>query len=108
MATDFAANENVIPIASEPETDSHFTLGIDLGSTTVKICVIDSRTKVIVYEKSRKTNADITDVSGTYVTFPQVRNFDGFSEQDVRKIWQTLNSLLSELNISVAEKIKVS
>ncbi|GAU94727.1 hypothetical protein RvY_06450 [Ramazzottius varieornatus] len=62
-------------------------LGIDLGTTTVKVSVIDAVTKRVATNQSysQKTFADVPNLP------------PGFSEQYVEKIWTALNILLAEI-----------
>ncbi|OWA52094.1 Sedoheptulokinase [Hypsibius exemplaris] len=91
-----------------PLSEGDLVLGIDLGTTTVKICVINAVSKEIVLEKARKTNADIStaDLAASYANAEAVKDVVGFSEQDVRKIWTTVNGLLAGVDDSLTGKIK--
>ena len=75
-----------------------FVLGIDLGTTTVKVAVIDAVTKKSVTSRSysQKTYADVATGNAN------------FSEQNVEKIWAALNKLLFEIGQDVLSNVIVS
>ena len=91
---------------SESAAGKKFSLGIDLGTTTVKICIINANNLAIVYEKARKSNADISDLSDAYPGIAPT-NFHGFSEQNVRQMWSIVNGLLREIDVKCMENVKV-
>ena len=74
-----------------------FVLGIDLGTTTVKVAVIDAVTKKSVTSRSysQRTYADVATGNAN------------FSEQNVEKIWAALNKLLVEIGQDVLSNVIV-
>ena len=65
---------------------SSYALGVDLGTTTVKVALVDIRTKNVVQTKSRETHATLMSELGT-----------SGNEQDAGKILTALQFCLSGL-----------
>ena len=57
-------------------------LGIDLGTTSVKICLLDTSTQSLVFSTSEPTKANVLDLEG------------GRDEQDVSKIIDAVHTCL--------------
>ena len=82
------------------QNHTEFILGIDLGTTTVKVALVDARTKQTVRSKSRETKADIHSDQGCLG-----------NEQDAARIVTALQFCLSGLpkeNLLRVVKIGIS
>lgn len=71
--------------------NSEYVLGIDIGTTSVKVCIINYNLD-IVEEKSEPTEADITHSSYS-------------SEQDAVKIIDTLQRCMSHFDVHLLNKV---
>jgi len=74
----------------EPE---EISLGIDLGTTSVKVCLINKGDKSIIRTVSMETKADLAS------------DVNGGSEQDTIKIITTVVQCLKEIPEAIREKI---
>jgi sedoheptulokinase len=61
-------------------------LGIDIGTTSVKVCLVDSQSKQVVSKQSKDTQANVPSDLGS----------EG-NKQDVPKITSAINSCVSRL-----------
>lgn len=74
-------------------------LGMDLGSTSVKLSLVDLSSKSLVFCTSEQTNADVNK--------PEIRGF----EQDVSKIFDAVTACLTRItdkNRSLIQSITIS
>ena len=80
-------------------------LGIDLGTTSLKISVVDA-TGNEIYEASNETRAH-TNALNSSPQRPRASEADIADEQDVRAIWKVLLDLLSAIPSPIASRITV-
>lgn len=88
-------------------------LGIDLGTTSLKVCIVETETKEALFAKSEKTLADIRTPTPQSTTKTmdelQVSEVVGMlSEQNVHKIWETLLRLLDGVDEGLMHRIEVN
>lgn len=65
---------------------SEYTLGIDIGTTSVKVCILNNSTKEIAAQHVKDTQSNIPSETGP-----------GGNKQDVPKIVSALNLCVSKL-----------
>ncbi|XP_022086305.1 sedoheptulokinase-like [Acanthaster planci] len=78
------------------ETDSKFVLGIDLGTSSVKVCVYDPETEHTVQSAVSETNAKIT----------RELQPPGAAEQDVTKILEACEACLRRLDADHLKQVQ--
>ncbi|KAK5645342.1 hypothetical protein RI129_006642 [Pyrocoelia pectoralis] len=74
--------------------DNGLVLGIDLGTTSVKVCVVNVGTEEVIAKQSKDTQSNIPSDQGT-----------GGSKQDVPKIIYALNTCIAKLPKDLLRKI---
>ncbi|KAJ4439099.1 hypothetical protein ANN_15056 [Periplaneta americana] len=67
-------------------TEGNFVLGIDIGTTSVKVCIVDPNNKQVICKQAKDTQANVPSEMGS----------EG-NKQDVPKIISALNSCVSRL-----------
>lgn len=67
-------------------SDRQLLLGIDIGTTSVKVCVVDSETKEVIASQQKDTQANVPSDLGT----------EG-NKQDVPKIISAFTACVSRL-----------
>ncbi|CAL8110072.1 unnamed protein product [Orchesella dallaii] len=82
-----AASINVDP-------DQTFILGIDIGTTSVKVCLVDTATRSIAAIQSKDTQANVPSECGT----------EG-NKQDVPKICSTVHSVVTRLPRELLKRV---
>ncbi|KAK6637517.1 hypothetical protein RUM44_007939 [Polyplax serrata] len=73
-----------------------YSLGIDIGTTSVKVCIYDSETDKILSKQSKDTQANVPSQMGSEA-----------DKQDVPKIISALHSCVSRLPKDLLKQIKV-
>lgn len=73
-----------------------YSLGIDIGTTSVKVCIYDSETDTILSEQSKDTQANVPSHLGS----------EG-DKQDVPKIISALHNCVSRLPNKLLKQIKI-
>ncbi|XP_025833717.1 sedoheptulokinase-like [Agrilus planipennis] len=73
----------------------HLILGIDLGTTSVKVLVVNGETQQIIAKQSKETQSNVPSDQGT----------DG-NKQDVPKIISALNTCVAKLSKDLLSQIK--
>lgn len=74
--------------------DNKFVLGMDIGTTSVKVCVFDPNTKEIVAKQSKDTASNI----------PSDQGIEG-NKQDVPKIVSAVHGCVSRLPKEVLRRV---
>ncbi|XP_055353989.1 sedoheptulokinase-like [Paramacrobiotus metropolitanus] len=84
-----------------PGSAQSLVLGIDIGTTSAKICLVDLFSQEVVFEKAAETGSDIVPTPQKETTDAADKGADCslqfLSEQSVPKIWHTVNSLLDSV-----------
>lgn len=77
-------------------SDKNLILGIDIGTTSVKVCIVNVTTQEIIAKHNKDTQSDVPSDQGT----------DG-NKQDVPKIISALNTCIAKLPKDVLRKVDV-
>lgn len=80
----------------DKEMEGKLSLGIDLGTTSVKTCLINISNGKILHSTSRPTHADVPSSEG-------VKS----AEQDPQKILQTLKQILHDIPMELRSRIDI-
>lgn len=75
-------------------TSSGYVLGIDIGTTSVKVCVFNPRTNEIEAQIGKDTQANV----------PSDQGIDG-NKQDVPKIISALNTCVAKLQKNLLQQV---
>lgn len=73
---------------------SGYTLGIDIGTTSVKVCIVNHQNGDIVAQQLKDTQSNIPSETGP-----------GGNKQDVSKIVSTLNLCVSKLPKNLLQEV---
>lgn len=76
--------------------DNTLVLGIDIGTTSVKVCVVNVKTQEIVAKHNKDTQSDVPSDQGT----------EG-SKQNVPKIISALNTCVAKLPKDLLRKVLI-
>lgn len=74
-----------------------YTLGIDIGTTSVKVCIINVQTADIAAQQVKDTQSNIPSETGP-----------GGNKQDVPKIMSALNMCISKLPKQLLQGVRLN
>lgn len=78
-------------------SQQNLVLGIDIGTTSVKVCIVNTATNEVVAKHSKDTQSNVPSDQGT----------DG-NKQDVPKIISALNTCVAKLSKDLLRQVSAT